>query len=129
MFTGWTVIDFKTDRELGPSSDRYVAQVRMYAQATRRLRLCPREVLFWSFKKVGKKGRDIDIPASQGGSVRGRPPICQPIADDASSFRPAGKTNPDAGFFAEKVDVRQQLSAFNFMGHRASWAGRSKHPP
>jgi ATP-dependent exoDNAse (exonuclease V) beta subunit len=32
-FTGWTVIDFKTDREPGPSSDRYVAQVRMYAQA------------------------------------------------------------------------------------------------
>jgi len=32
-FTGWTVVDFKTDRELEESSDRYVAQVSVYAQA------------------------------------------------------------------------------------------------
>jgi ATP-dependent exoDNAse (exonuclease V) beta subunit len=33
IFVGWTIIDFKTDRELGTSSERYVAQVRMYAEA------------------------------------------------------------------------------------------------
>jgi ATP-dependent helicase/nuclease subunit A len=29
----WTVVDFKTDREFSASSERYVAQVRLYAQA------------------------------------------------------------------------------------------------
>jgi ATP-dependent exoDNAse (exonuclease V) beta subunit len=32
-FAGWTVVDFKTDREFTSSSDRYVAQVRAYTQA------------------------------------------------------------------------------------------------
>jgi len=30
---GWTVVDFKTDREFQESSDRYVQQVRVYARA------------------------------------------------------------------------------------------------
>jgi ATP-dependent helicase/nuclease subunit A len=33
IFVGWTIIDFKTDRELGTSSERYVVRVRMYAEA------------------------------------------------------------------------------------------------
>jgi ATP-dependent helicase/nuclease subunit A len=33
IFAGWTIIDVKTDRELGTSSERYVAQVKMYAEA------------------------------------------------------------------------------------------------
>ncbi|SHL37484.1 ATP-dependent exoDNAse (exonuclease V) beta subunit (contains helicase and exonuclease domains) [Bradyrhizobium lablabi] len=32
-FAGWTVLDFKTDREFDRSSERYVDQVRMYAEA------------------------------------------------------------------------------------------------
>jgi ATP-dependent helicase/nuclease subunit A len=32
-FVGWTVIDFKTDRELDGSVDRYVGQVRLYCSA------------------------------------------------------------------------------------------------
>jgi ATP-dependent exoDNAse (exonuclease V) beta subunit len=32
-FAGWTVVDFKTDREFAASSERYVTQVRLYAEA------------------------------------------------------------------------------------------------
>jgi ATP-dependent exoDNAse (exonuclease V) beta subunit len=32
-FTGWTVVDFKTDREFLASSDRYSAQVALYSAA------------------------------------------------------------------------------------------------
>jgi ATP-dependent helicase/nuclease subunit A len=32
-FAGWTVVDFKTDREFEETSDRYVAQMRVYSQA------------------------------------------------------------------------------------------------
>jgi ATP-dependent exoDNAse (exonuclease V) beta subunit len=32
-FDGWTVVDFKTDREFESSSARYLEQVRLYAQA------------------------------------------------------------------------------------------------
>jgi len=32
-FAGWTVVDFKTDREFQESSDRYIAQVRVYSRA------------------------------------------------------------------------------------------------
>jgi ATP-dependent exoDNAse (exonuclease V) beta subunit len=32
-FAGWTVVDFKTDREFDRSSERYVEQVRMYTEA------------------------------------------------------------------------------------------------
>jgi ATP-dependent helicase/nuclease subunit A len=32
-FAGWTVVDFKTDREFEESSDRYIAQVRVYSNA------------------------------------------------------------------------------------------------
>jgi ATP-dependent helicase/nuclease subunit A len=37
-FRGWTVVDFKTDREFGAASvsDQYSAQVRMYAEAVHR---------------------------------------------------------------------------------------------
>jgi ATP-dependent helicase/nuclease subunit A len=34
-FTGWTVLDFKTDREFTTASDRYTAQVRVYSEAIR----------------------------------------------------------------------------------------------
>jgi ATP-dependent exoDNAse (exonuclease V) beta subunit len=34
-FSGWTVLDFKTDREFAASSDRYQAQVAHYAEAVR----------------------------------------------------------------------------------------------
>jgi ATP-dependent exoDNAse (exonuclease V) beta subunit len=34
-FTGWTVLDFKTDREFETSSDRYETQVALYAEALR----------------------------------------------------------------------------------------------
>jgi ATP-dependent helicase/nuclease subunit A len=34
-FTGWTVLDFKTDREFSTSFDRYAAQVRLYSEAIR----------------------------------------------------------------------------------------------
>jgi ATP-dependent exoDNAse (exonuclease V) beta subunit len=32
-FTGWTVVDFKTDREFANSADRYTAQVGVYSEA------------------------------------------------------------------------------------------------
>jgi ATP-dependent exoDNAse (exonuclease V) beta subunit len=32
-FAGWTVVDFKTDREFEESSERYIAQVRVYSKA------------------------------------------------------------------------------------------------
>ena len=32
-FAGWTVVDFKTDREFDETSDRYIAQVRVYSKA------------------------------------------------------------------------------------------------
>jgi len=32
-FDGWTVVDFKTDREFSTASGHYLAQVRLYAQA------------------------------------------------------------------------------------------------
>ena len=32
-FAGWTVVDFKTDREFEASSARYIAQVRVYSEA------------------------------------------------------------------------------------------------
>ncbi len=34
-FVGWTVVDFKTDREFEGMSDRYIAQVRVYSKAVR----------------------------------------------------------------------------------------------
>ena len=32
-FDGWTVVDFKTDREFEETSDQYIAQVRIYSEA------------------------------------------------------------------------------------------------
>ena len=32
-FAGWTVVDFKTDREFEASSARYITQVRVYSEA------------------------------------------------------------------------------------------------
>jgi ATP-dependent helicase/nuclease subunit A len=32
-FDGWTVVDFKTDREFSTTSGHYLAQVRLYAHA------------------------------------------------------------------------------------------------
>jgi ATP-dependent exoDNAse (exonuclease V) beta subunit len=32
-FAGWTVVDFKTDREFEETHERYVAQVRVYSKA------------------------------------------------------------------------------------------------
>src|SRR5262249_3544329 len=32
-FTGWTVVDFKTDREFEVARDRYVRQVQLYSRA------------------------------------------------------------------------------------------------
>jgi ATP-dependent helicase/nuclease subunit A len=32
-FAGWTVVDFKTDREFEASSARYISQVRVYSEA------------------------------------------------------------------------------------------------
>ena len=32
-FPGWTVVDFKTNREFEETSNRYIAQVRVYSQA------------------------------------------------------------------------------------------------
>ena len=32
-FAGWTVVDFKTDREFEATSDRYIAQVSVYSEA------------------------------------------------------------------------------------------------
>lgn len=32
-FAGWTVVDFKTDRELSEARDRYVRQVQLYSRA------------------------------------------------------------------------------------------------
>jgi ATP-dependent helicase/nuclease subunit A len=34
-YIGWTVLDFKTDREFATSSDRYTAQVSFYSEAIR----------------------------------------------------------------------------------------------
>ena len=42
-FAGWTVVDFKTDREFAASSQRYVAQVRLYAEAISKLMNAPVE--------------------------------------------------------------------------------------
>jgi ATP-dependent helicase/nuclease subunit A len=35
-FSGWTVVDFKTDRQFGAASDQYSAQLCMYAEAVHR---------------------------------------------------------------------------------------------
>jgi len=35
-FRGWTVVDFKTDREFGTASDQYSVQLCMYAEAVHR---------------------------------------------------------------------------------------------
>jgi ATP-dependent exoDNAse (exonuclease V) beta subunit len=32
-FVGWTVVDFKTDREFEATSDQYIAQVKIYSEA------------------------------------------------------------------------------------------------
>ena len=40
-FAGWTIVDFKTDREYAVSSDRYITQVRLYAGAIRHLMRVP----------------------------------------------------------------------------------------
>ena len=32
-FSGWTIVDFKTDREVAGLTDRYVAQVQLYSDA------------------------------------------------------------------------------------------------
>ena len=34
-FSGWTVVDFKTDQEFSGESSRYVRQVQLYAEAVR----------------------------------------------------------------------------------------------
>jgi ATP-dependent helicase/nuclease subunit A len=34
-FAGWTVVDFKTDRELEGSLDRYLGQVQLYVRAVK----------------------------------------------------------------------------------------------
>ena len=40
-FTGWTVVDFKTDHEFAASSDRYVSQVTLYDEAIGRVMNSP----------------------------------------------------------------------------------------
>jgi ATP-dependent exoDNAse (exonuclease V) beta subunit len=40
-FVGWTVVDFKTDREFEASSAQHVAQVRLYARAVQRTTAAP----------------------------------------------------------------------------------------
>src|SRR5262249_18501635 len=40
-FVGWTIVDFKTDREFAASSDRYITQVRLYAEAIGNLMHAP----------------------------------------------------------------------------------------
>jgi len=40
-FAGWTIVDFKTDREFAASSDRYISQIRLYAEAMGSLMDCP----------------------------------------------------------------------------------------
>ena len=42
-FVGWTIVDFKTDRELEATSNRYIAQVRVYREAGARRRVRRRE--------------------------------------------------------------------------------------
>ena len=34
-FAGWTVVDFKTDREFAAASERYIIQVKTYSAAIR----------------------------------------------------------------------------------------------
>jgi len=40
-FEGWTIVDFKTDREFATSSERHIAQVRLYSEAIGRLLHAP----------------------------------------------------------------------------------------
>jgi ATP-dependent helicase/nuclease subunit A len=40
-FAGWTIVDFKTDREFAASSDRYIIQVKLYAEAIGNLMQVP----------------------------------------------------------------------------------------
>jgi ATP-dependent helicase/nuclease subunit A len=40
-FAGWTVVDFKTDREFAASSTRYIAQVQLYSEAVQRATASP----------------------------------------------------------------------------------------
>jgi ATP-dependent exoDNAse (exonuclease V) beta subunit len=40
-FAGWTVVDFKTDREFEESSTRYIAQVRVYSKAVAAATMAP----------------------------------------------------------------------------------------
>lgn len=44
-FAGWTVVDFKTDRELDEARDRYVRQVQLYSKAVSASSLPARGVL------------------------------------------------------------------------------------
>jgi ATP-dependent exoDNAse (exonuclease V) beta subunit len=45
-FAGWTVVDFKTDQEFAPQSERYIRQVGLYATAVEAAtRLAARGVL------------------------------------------------------------------------------------
>ena len=47
-FAGWTVVDFKTDREFEETSDRYIAQVRVYSKRSAQRRTRPRAASCWS---------------------------------------------------------------------------------
>lgn len=40
-FAGWTIVDFKTDREFEETSDQYVAQVRIYSEAVAATTMAP----------------------------------------------------------------------------------------
>jgi ATP-dependent exoDNAse (exonuclease V) beta subunit len=40
-FSGWTVVDFKTDREIENAENQYRAQVAAYVQAVRIATACP----------------------------------------------------------------------------------------
>jgi len=52
-FAGWTVVDFKTDREFEESSHPYIAQVRRYSKAVAAATGLPTRVFFWSFDLAG----------------------------------------------------------------------------
>jgi hypothetical protein len=40
-FSGWTVVDFKTEKDFDAASDQYVSQVRMYSEAVAAATLSP----------------------------------------------------------------------------------------
>ena len=55
-FVGWTIVDFKTDRELEATSNRYIAQVRVYSEAVSAATGSPARGIILVFRQAQRFG-------------------------------------------------------------------------